>query len=81
MFTKSGAIISYPHYKDQTFLLIPMIAFIPIAGWLADVRYGNFKVFRFGVLLLFVSTVLTCICQIIKEEGVHPTVTMVAITV
>ncbi len=57
-----------------------MIAFIPIGGWLADVQYGNFKVFRFGVLLLlFVSTVLTCICQIIKEEGVHPTVTMVAI--
>ncbi len=37
------------------------------------------RCFRFGVLLLFVSTVLTCICQIIKEEGVHLTVTMVAI--
>ncbi len=36
--------------------------------------------FRFGALLLFVSTVMTCICLIIKEEGVHPTVTMVAIT-
>ncbi len=79
MFTKPGGIQIPLHYKDQTLLLKPMIAFVPIAGWLADVQYGNFKVFRFGVLLLFVSTVLTCICQIIKEEGVHPTVTMVAI--
>ena len=60
--------------------MIPVIAFIPIAGWLADVRYGNFKVFRFGAVLLFVSTVMTGICFISKEEGVHPTVTMVAIT-
>ncbi len=50
---------TYHSYNDQTVLLIPMIPFIPIAGWLADVRYGNFKVFRFGVLLLFISTVLT----------------------
>ncbi len=80
MFTKSGGIQTYLHYKDQRFLLLPIIAFIPIAGSLADVRYGNFKVFKFGALLLFVSTVLTCICVIIKDKRVHPTVTMVAIT-
>ncbi len=34
----------------------------------------------FGALLLFVSTVMTCICVIIKDRGVPPTVTMVAIT-
>ena len=60
--------------------LIPMIVIIPLAGWLADVRYGNFKVFRFGPVLLFVSAVLTCICLIIEDEGVHPTVAMIAIT-
>ncbi len=75
MFTKSGAITSYPHYNDQRLLLLPIIAFVPIAGWLADVRYGNFKVFRFGALTFFVSTVLTCICQIMSIEKVHPTVT------
>ncbi len=81
LFTKSsGVITSYSHYKDERFLLLPIIAFIPIAGWLADVRYGNFKVFKFGALLIFVSTVLTCICLIIKEEGVHPTVSSIAIT-
>ncbi len=58
-----------------------LLSCIPITGWLADIWYGNFKVFRFGALLFFVSTVLTCICLIIEEEGVHPTLTRVAITV
>ncbi len=79
--TISGEINISFHFSDQRLLLFPIIVFIPIAGWLADVRYGNFKVFRFGALLFFVSTVLTCICQIIKEEGVHPTVTGITSTV
>ncbi len=80
LFTKSGGIQIYP-YKDPRFLLIPIIAFIPIAGWLADVRYGNFKVFKFGALILFVSTVLTCICLIIMNMvRVHPTVTGITST-
>ena len=80
MLIKSGGIQTDLYYKDQRSLLLPIIAFIPIAGSLADVRYGNFKVFKFGALLLFVSTVLTCICVIMKDKRVHPTVTMVAIT-
>ncbi len=80
MFTKSGTIISYPHYKDQRFLLIPIFAFIPIAGWLADVRYGNFKMFKFGALLFFVSAILACICLIMNVEKAYLTVTGIAIT-
>ncbi len=76
LFSKSGGIQIYP-YKDPRFLLIPIIAFIPIAGWLADVRYGNFKVFKFGALIFFVSAVLTCICVIMSIETVHPTVTRI----
>ncbi len=72
---KSGGKQTYPYYKDLRFLMIPSFAFIPIAGWLADVRYGNFKVFKFGALLFFVSTVLTCICLIMSIETVYPTVT------
>ncbi len=36
--------------------------------------------FKFGALLFFVSTVLNCICLIIKDEGVHPTVTRITST-
>ncbi len=53
MFTKSSVVINTYYYKDQRYLLIPIIGFIPIAGWLADIRYGNFKVFRFGALTFF----------------------------
>ncbi len=80
MFTKSGGIKTYPHYNNQRLLLIPIIAFIPIAGCLADVRYGNFKVFKFGALLLFVSAVLTSICLIMNIENVRPTENTVALT-
>ncbi len=38
-------------------------------------RYSNLELCYF-----FVSTVLTCICVIIKDKGVNLTVTMVAIT-
>ncbi len=75
LFIKSMSITSYPHINDQRLLLLPIIAFVPIEGWLADVWYGNFKVFKFGALLLFVSAVLTCICLIMSIEAVHPTVT------
>ncbi len=81
LFTKSVSITisiqTYPHYKEPRLFLIPIIAFIPIAGWLADVRYGNFKVFKFGALLIFVSTVLTCIYLIMNVVRVHPTVTVI----
>ncbi len=77
--SNSWRIKAYHPYSDQTLLLIPMIAFIPIAGWLADVQYRNFKLF-IGVLLLFISTVLTCICLIIQHKGVNMTVTRVVVT-
>ncbi len=72
VFSKSGGIQTYPHYINQRFLLLPIVAFIPIAGWLADVRYGNFKMFKLGALLFFVSSVLTCIRLIMNIEKVHP---------
>ncbi len=80
LLTDTGPINIYSHYKDPRLFLIPIFAFIPIAGWLADVRYGNFKVFKFGALLFFVSAVLACICQIMSIEKVHPTVTGITST-
>ncbi len=51
--------------------LIPLtllVAVAPLAGWLADARYGNFKVFKFGVILLFFASVLACISLLIDPE-------------
>ncbi len=38
-------------------ILVPLI-FMPLSGWLADSRYGNFKVFKAGVLAMFAGSIL-----------------------
>ena len=38
---------------------------IPLSGYLADSRFGNFKVFRAGCVLLFLGSVLVCVCLLV----------------
>ena len=40
---------------------------VPLSGWLADAKFGNYKVLRFGAVLLFTSTVVNCSLQILEE--------------
>ena len=51
------------------FLLI-LISFVlvsaPLSGWLADAKHGNYKVFRVGVVLSFISAVMNCLLLILK---------------
>ena len=48
---------------------MPLMALFsaPLSGWLADAKLGNYKVFRFGVVLLFISTVLNCLLLVLEE--------------
>ena len=32
----------------------------PLLGWLADAKFGNYKVFKVGAILLFISAVMIC---------------------
>ena len=51
-------------YTNVLRIVVPFIAAIPalpISGWLADSRFGNFKVFRAGCTLLFLGSVLSCV--------------------
>ena len=48
-------------------LLLSVIVSAPLSGWLADAKLGNFKVFRVGAVLLFISTVITCLFMILEE--------------
>ena len=48
--------------------LIPLIVFAPVAGWLADVKLGNYKLFRVGSILTFSSLVLGCVCVLVLEN-------------
>ena len=58
-------------YKHLKWLLtIPVVlGFLsaPLSGWLADAKFGNYKVFRAGTVLLFMSTVLNCLFLILEE--------------
>ena len=40
-------------------ILVTVVA-APLSGWLADAKFGNYKVFRVGILLLFSASVLRC---------------------
>ena len=38
----------------------------PLSGWLADAKFGNYKVFRVGAILLFISAVMNCFFIILE---------------
>ncbi len=46
-------------------VLLLSILTVPLAGWLADAKFGNYKVVRFGVWLLFLATVFNCFYNVI----------------
>ena len=41
----------------------------PLSGWLADAKFGNYKVFRAGAVLLFISTVINCLMLILETTA------------
>ena len=38
----------------------------PLSGWLADAKFGNYKVFRVGAVVLFICTVMNCLFMILE---------------
>ena len=38
-----------------------------LSAWLADAKFGNYKVFRVGSVLLFISAVMNCLLLILDE--------------
>ncbi len=47
------------------FFVTSILAFV--SGLLADVKFGKYPVIRVGFVLLFISTVFTCLCLLILE--------------
>ena len=66
-----------PHLSNlpttlKLLLSIPfLVGFVsaPLSGWLADAKFGNYKVFRVGVVLLFIATVINCLFLILKAQN------------
>ena len=74
MFHQSESII-FSHLDDSfsppkwlfLFLIFVGLLSSPLSGWLADTKFGNYKVFIVGVVLLFISTVMKCLFMILEE--------------
>ena len=50
-------------------ILVVVAAFaLSLSGWLADSQFGNFKVFRAGCVLMFLGSVLLCVCILIVNN-------------
>ena len=74
LFKMVGNIFSFPPHdpsvSENWVIVIPaLVIFVtaPLSGWLADAKFGNFKVFQVGAVLLFIFTVVNCLLMILKE--------------
>ncbi len=47
-------------YSFQGFIALPLIA-IPLLGWLADAKLGNYRVFKLNCFFLLIVTIYGCI--------------------
>ena len=56
-------------YLYSPILLIPLFVSAPLAGWLADVKLGNYRLFRIGSILLFLDSILGCLCVLVLENA------------
>ena len=59
--------------KNITYLILApptvlVLIALPLSGWLADSRFGNFKVFRAGCVLMFLGSVLLCVCCLVERN-------------
>ena len=59
-----------PSTPSNNLIYIPILVIVlsaPLCGWLADAKFGNYEVFRVGIIVLFISTVLNCLLLVLKE--------------
>jgi len=75
--------LKYLKMESHLFLVpaVPFAIFAPLSGWLADVKYGNYKVFKAGCMVMFISSVLACVCVLIQENIEEDSVLSKAISV
>ena len=62
-------------YFIYTILVVVVVFAFPLSGWLADSQFGNFKVFRAGCVLIFLGSVLLCVCTLVVKNLQVPVAT------
>ena len=59
--------------------LIVSFVCAPLCGWLADARFGKYRVFKAGTVLLFSAVVFFCLCSLVYSNKRVPSVAVVVI--
>ena len=62
---------------------VAIIAFLVctlLCGWLADARFGKYRVFKTGSVVLFSVEVMLCLCSLVFSNKLVPPVVIVVIT-
>ncbi len=58
--------------------VVPLFICAPIPGWLAEARFGYFKVFRAACCMLLVASIAGCISVLLLESYKHETNTLLS---
>ena len=58
------------NYYYGFFLLIPLVICLPLIGWLADAKFGNYKVFKAGAVLMFTAAVVNNTSSLLTENKI-----------
>ena len=69
--------ISWIIYSVATIVLLVCTL---LCGWLADARFGKYRVFKTGSVVLFSVEVMLCLCSLIFSNKLVPPVVIVVIT-
>ena len=78
VWTLLTCMICVPHFTEMVnslpipsnwLILIPLsvgLLSVPLFGWLADAKFGNYKVFRAGIIMLFCYKVLNTLLLVLE---------------
>ena len=75
VFGKYGLFNRHFSWIPGSVMFLALIISTPLAGWLADARLGNCRVFRAGCVFLFFAVVLGCIFILIPSNDYTNVVT------
>ena len=78
-------VVLWIDYTIEYYFLIsvPLIALLVctlLCGWLADARFGKYRVFKTGSIVLFSAEVMLCLCSLVFSNTFVPPVVIVVIT-
>ena len=59
--------------------LIALLVCTLLCGWLADARFGEYRVFKTGSVVLFSAEVILCLCSLVFSNKLVPPVVIVVI--